>query len=81
MAEGRRVADLGIRMPVGDVEAAHTPSARGYTEALIPPFIPLNHGLDDFTMDEATRRVTITYNMNRVIVKNKNSEYVAPFFH
>ncbi|MDY6131628.1 MAG: hypothetical protein SPI18_10195 [Prevotella sp.] len=81
IAEGRRVSDLGIRMPVGDVEAAHTPSAQGYTEALIPPFIPLNHGLDAFTMDETTKRVTITYNMNRVIVKNKSSEYVAPFFH
>ena len=79
--EGRRVADLGIRMPVCEVEAANTPSAADYLEALIPPFIPSDYGMDDFTMDEETQQVTITYNMNRIIVENKSSEYVAPFFH
>ena len=79
-AEGRRVADLGIRMPVCEVEAANTPSAAGYIDAVIPPFIPLNQGMDDFTMDEDAKEVTITYNMNRIIVENKSSEYVAPFF-
>lgn len=79
MAEGRRVADLGIRMPVGDVEIAHTPSAKAYGEALIPDFIPLDHGLDAFTMDEDKKLVTITYNMNKVIVEQKKSPYVAPF--
>lgn len=79
--EGRRVADLGIRLPVCEVEAANTPSAADYLEALIPPFIPSDYGMDDFTMDENTMEVTITYNMNRIIVENKSSEYVAPFFH
>lgn len=79
-AEGRRAADLGIRLPVCEVEAANNPSAAGYTDAVIPPFIPLNQGMDDFTMDEAAKEVTITYNMNRIIVENKSSEYVAPFF-
>ena len=79
-AEGRRVADLGIRLPVCEVEAANNPSAAGYTDAVIPPFIPLNQGMDDFTMDETAKEVTITYNMNRIIVENKSSEYVAPFF-
>src|SRR3712207_2133223 len=79
MAEGRRVADLGIRMPVGDVEIAHTPSAKAYGEALIPDFIPLDHGLDAFTMDEDKKLVTITYNMNKVIVEQKKSPYVVPF--
>ncbi len=79
-AEGRRAADLGIRLPVCEVEAANNPSAAGYIDAVIPPFIPLNQGMDDFTMDEAAKEVTITYNMNRIIVENKSSECVAPFF-
>lgn len=79
-AEGRRVADLGIRLPVCEVEAANTPSAADYIEALIPPFIPLNYGMDSFTMDDDAMEVTIAYNMNRIIVENKASEYVAPFF-
>ena len=55
--------------------------AADYLEALIPPFIPSDYRMDDFTMDEETQQVTITYNMNRIIVENKSSEYVAPFFH
>lgn len=80
-AEGRRVADLGIRLPVCEVEAANTPTAQNYLEALIPPFIPLNQGMDEFTMDETSKTVIIRYNMNKIIVKNKNTEYVAPFFN
>ena len=80
-ADGRRVADLGIKLPVCEVEAANTPSAKPYMEALIPSFIPLNQGMDDFTMDETTKKVTIRYNMNKVIVENKSSEYVVPFFN
>lgn len=80
-AEGRRVADLGIKLPVCEVEAANTPSAQPYMEALIPSFIPLNQGMDDFTMDETTKKVTIRYNMNKIIVENKSSEYVVPFFN
>ena len=79
-AEGRRVADLGIRLPVCEVEAASNPSAVGYIDAVIPPFIPLDQGMDDFAMDEDAKEVTIKYNMNRIIVENKSSEYVAPFF-
>ena len=79
-AEGRRVADLGIRLPVCEVEAANTPSAADYMEALIPSFIPLNYGMDSFAMDADAMEVTIAYNMNRIIVENKASEYVAPFF-
>lgn len=78
--EGRRAADLGIRLPVCEVEAANTPS-EGYTEAQIPTFIPLNQEMDAFTIDEKAKTVVITHNMNKVIVDNKNSEYVAPFFN
>ena len=71
---------MGIRLPVCEVEAASNPSAAGYIDAVIPPFIPLDQGMDDFAMDEDTKEVTIKYNMNRIIVENKSSEYVAPFF-
>lgn len=81
MAEGRRAADLGIRLPVCETEAANTPSAAAYTEAQIPPFIPLNQDMDAFEMDTDAKTVVIKYNMNRVIVQNKATEYVAPFFH
>lgn len=80
-AEGRRVPDLGIRMPVCEVEAANTPSAQEYIQAQIPEFIPLEQGMDDFEMDEQAKTVVIRYNMNRVIVNNKASEYVVPFFN
>lgn len=77
-AEGRRVADLGIRLPVSDVEAANTPSAAPYAEALIPPFIPLDGGMDAFETDEAAKTVTIRHNMNRLIVENRLTEFVVP---
>lgn len=78
--EGRRAVDLGIRLPVCEVEAANTAS-EGYTQALIPPFIPLNQDMDAFAIDNEAKTVVIKYNMNNVIVDNKNTEYVAPFFH
>lgn len=80
-AEGRRAADLGLRMPVCETEAAHASNSAGYTTAQIPPFIPLEKGMDDFTMDADTRTCVIRYNMNHVIVENKQSDYVCPFFH
>lgn len=78
--EGRRPADLGIRLPVCEIEAAHAPSASKYEQAQIPSFIPLNQGMDEFTMDEKTKKVVIKYNMNKIIVANKQSAYVCPFF-
>ena len=78
-AEGRRPADLGIRLPLCEVEAANVSDAARFTEAHIPSFIPLNYGLDDFTVDDMAKTVTIKYNMNRVIVQNARSADVAPF--
>lgn len=79
IAEGRRAADLGIRLPVCETEAANTPSASNYTTAQIPSFIPLNQDMDAFDMDATAKTVVIKYNMNKVIVSNKSSEYVVPF--
>ena len=79
IAEGRRPADLGIRLPLCEVEAANVANAAPYTEPWIPSFVPLNYGLDDFKVDDEAKTVTITYNMNKVIVKNAKSDDVAPF--
>lgn len=78
-AEGRRPADLGIRLPLCEVEAAHASNGTEYTQAWIPSFIPLNGGMDDFTIDQQAMTVTIAHNMNRVIVDNARSADVAPF--
>ena len=77
--EGRRPADLGIRMPVCDVEVANMKHPGDSDKPVIPPFIPLEGGMDDFTLDEGSHTVVIKYNMNRIIVENKLSEYVVPF--
>ncbi len=78
-AEGRRPADLGIRLPLCEVEAANVANAASYIEAWIPTFVPQNYGLDDFTVDDEAKTVTIKNNMNRIIVKNARSTDVAPF--
>ena len=78
-AEGRRPSDLGIRLPLCEVEAANQKDPTTYTDAWIPSFVPQNYGLDDFSVDEAAKTVTIKYNMNRVIVENAHSGSVAPF--
>ena len=78
-AEGRRPADLGIRLPLCEVEAANAGNGAGYTEAWIPQFVPRNYGLDEFTVDEEAKTVTIAHNMNRVLVENAHSADAVPF--
>ncbi len=78
-AEGRRPADLGIRLPLCEVEAANAKNGNQYIEAFIPTFVPQNYGLDDFKVDDEAKTVTITNNMNRIIVQNAKSADVAPF--
>jgi hypothetical protein len=41
--------------------------------------VPLNYGLDDFSVDDEAKTVTITHNMNHVIMANARSADVAPF--
>lgn len=74
-AEGRRFADLGMRLPLCEVEAAKVRrrypevDVTKFTTAYIPPYIPTEqYGLDAYTVDAASRTVTIKYNMNRVIL-------------
>ncbi|MDD7461434.1 MAG: hypothetical protein PUK67_02985 [Prevotellaceae bacterium] len=79
-AEGRRMTDLGIRLPVSEVEAKRTASAQAYTAAHIPGFIPMGQGMDAFVIDEEAKTVTIQYNMNKIIVQHRQSSDVLPFF-
>lgn len=78
--EARRSADLGIRLPMADVEINANASAAAYATPFIPRFIPLNGGMDDFTLDAEQHTVTIAHDMNRVIVENRRDKAIAPFF-
>lgn len=79
-SEGRRMSDLGIRLPVmqTQIEANPNISMGDYgTLVFVPSFIPSGYGLDEFTYDTATKIVTISYDMNKLISQNINS--VSPF--
>lgn len=80
ISEGRRMNDLGIRYPVSQTEQLNNPNVSdGFTQPVIPSFIPLDGGMDDFVVDGTTGNVTMMFDMNQVIVNNKTSENVAPF--
>ena len=82
VVEGRRMTDLGIRLPVALDEALTNPNiAEGGPElvARIPSFIPLDYGLNRFTYSDGDAVAVIHHNMNRVIVQNRTSDVVAPF--
>lgn len=83
IAEGRRMTDLGIKLPVSFNEIVSNPNiAEGSpeTKGYLPSFIPTNKGMDAFTYDEDAKTCVIEYNMNKVLVQNKTSADVLPFF-
>ena len=82
IAEGRRMVDLGIQWPVPrDEVTSNTNINEGdpATQAVIPDFIPAGE-LDAFELDDTTKEATIMHNMNRILVQNKASAAVLPFF-
>lgn len=82
IAEGRRLADLGIRLPVAWTEIIANPLTKEgepYTQALIPSFIPRAFEMDAFTYDATARTAVMRHDMNRVLVQNKASADVLPF--
>lgn len=82
LAEGRRMADLGIRFPVSQTEQLNnTHVTEAHIKAQIPAFIPLSRGMDDFTYDKDNGIVTMKYDMNKVLVQNKLAPEVFPFIH
>ncbi|MCG8389157.1 MAG: hypothetical protein MJA30_26615, partial [Cytophagales bacterium] len=79
ISEGRRSSDLGIRFPVSETEQLNNPNVGdAFIQPVLPTFIPLNGGMDAFTVDEAGD-VTMLFDMNKVIVDNKTSEDIVPF--
>lgn len=82
MAEGRRMTDLGIKFPVSQTEQLNNPNVKQeHIVAQLPAFIPLNRGMDDFTYDKANGIVTMKYDMNAVLVKNKHAKEIFPFIN
>ncbi|MEN7548398.1 hypothetical protein AAG747_10795 [Rapidithrix thailandica] len=81
LAEGRRVIDLGIKYPVSDIEYRNNSNVQAeHIRAQIPDFIPGNRELDDFTNDVENKQITLTIDMNKVLVENKTNPAVVPFF-
>jgi tetratricopeptide (TPR) repeat protein len=91
LAEGRRMVDLGMKFPLPELETLNNVQASSYLASApspareflstgqIPSFIPPNSAMNAFTFDVQAKRIVIAHNMNRVIVQNRTSPYVAPF--
>jgi len=79
--EGRRMSDLGIRLPVSNRQIQANPNiAEGDvgTVVIVPAYIPSGGGeLDQFAVDAANKLVTITHDMNQLIAEN--IQQVSPF--
>jgi tetratricopeptide (TPR) repeat protein len=79
MSEGRRMTDLGIRFPISQVEMQNNPNVKAeQTQAFIPAYIPGNLGMDNFVYDRTAGVVTMSYDMNKVLVQNKKAAGVLP---
>lgn len=78
IAEGRRFADLGLRLPVSETEKLSNPGiTAGNTVGSIPAFVPTD--MDAISYDAEANQCTIKYNMNRILVDNKTAPEVLPF--
>lgn len=80
MSEGRRLADLGVKYPISEIEKDNNANISDeYLITQMPDFVKNSGGLDDFKIDDAGN-VIMTVDMNKVIVQNKNSKLIVPFF-
>ncbi|MCE1189390.1 MAG: hypothetical protein LWX56_09640 [Ignavibacteria bacterium] len=78
--EGRRMTDLGIRLPIMGRQMEANPNVHmgDYgTSVIVPSYIPDGKGLDQFDFDSVNGIVTITYDMNAILAENINN--VSPF--
>jgi len=80
--EGRRMSDLGIRLPIiqREIETSPTiaPGDPG-TTSTVPAYIPTGSGLDAFTSDATAGLITITNDMNAVLATNRIARFTMPF--
>ena len=77
--EGRRMSDLGIRLPVPtrELETNPTMSKEGPGSlVVVPAYIPNGSELDNFTLAGTT--ATILHNMNKVLANNKVARFTIP---
>ena len=77
--EGRRMSDLGIRLPLMKrEEETNSKIADGDpgTTSVVPSYIPTSDGMDKFTTSGTV--VTINIDMNKVIATNKISPFPIP---
>ena len=84
IAEGRRVVDLGIKYVIHENEQLLNPnidaSHPGLT-GVVPPFIEsIKTELDAFIYDANAGTCEILHNLNNILVANKSSNLVVPFF-
>ncbi|RMF65391.1 MAG: hypothetical protein D6743_08070 [Calditrichaeota bacterium] len=78
--EGRRMNDLGIRLPMmeREIETNDTINAGDPgTVVIVPDFIPPGDELDAFTFDGAN--TVIKFDMNQVLTDNRFSPFNMPF--
>lgn len=78
--EGRRMSDLGIRLPIVLAEIENNPSINlgdPGTTVTVPAYIPPGSELDGFTVDAPSGVVTMLHDMNRIIAQNRAT--VSPF--
>ena len=83
MAEGRRMIDMGIKLPIVELEANDNPNIEAgsaFFTARIPSFMPPGEEIDAFTLDETQNLVVIQHNINTLIMMNRTSDEVVPFF-
>jgi tetratricopeptide (TPR) repeat protein len=82
MAEGIRVVDLGIKVPVAENEfTANEQVTQDDLQAQVPTFFPdEDYAFDNFEFDAAEQQVVINYNLNRILVENKSNPLVIPLF-
>ena len=79
-SEGRRMCDLGIRLPMMQRQIETNPSiAAGSAGTVpnVPAYIPANNDMDKFST--AGTVVTCNVDMNLVIATNKVSPFTMPF--
>lgn len=67
-AEGRRMSDLGIRLPVTQRQLDGNPNSAAGSNVIVPSFIPINKDMDVYSTSGTV--VTILYDMNKLIAQN-----------
>jgi hypothetical protein len=79
--EGRRMSDLGIRLPVMQRQIEGNPNMppdSPGTKVIVPDYIPPGTELDAFTINAAANLVTIQHDMNFILADNKVSPFPIP---